>query len=368
MTAVRAVRAKFNFTIPTMTTTSILNLSTSHDRLFFGDSGHGISRYDVVRHPIFQKLDKNMKKFFWDPALVDMSSEKRSFESMTGPEQFVFTSNLKRQILLDSVQGRAPMLTFGPFCSDPTLENCLATWGFFETIHSESYTHILRAIYPDPKIVVDDIPNIRQIADCATSIAFAYDTLQQHSSKENLYLALIAANALESLRFYVSFACTFSFSQRGFVEGSAKIVKLIARDETQHVALTQHILKTLPKDDPDFSQILLDCAPKALLLFEEAAEQEKEWAKYLFSEGPILGLSEDILCTYVDHLLHRRTHALGIAKTGTPRNPNPIPWIDKWFTNDNVQVAPQEVEFGGYLSQVALQNDLMDLDVSFLLK
>jgi ribonucleoside-diphosphate reductase beta chain len=350
------------------TPNTILNLSTSQDRLFFGESGHGISRYDVIRYPIFQKLDKNMKKFFWDPSLVDMSAEKRSFESMTEPEQFVFTSNLKRQILLDSVQGRAPMLTFGPYCTDPTLENCLSTWGFFETIHSESYTHIIRAIYPDPRVVVDDIPNIKEIADCAKSIAMVYDALTTNPSKENLYLSLMAANALESLRFYVSFGSTFSFAQRGFVEGSAKIVKLIARDEVQHIAVTQHILKTLPKDDPEFIQIAGDCASKSLAIFEEAAEQEKQWAQYLFSHGPILGLSEGILMSYVDYLLQKRTHSLGIAKAGTPRGQNPIPWIDKWFTNDNVQVAPQEVEIGGYLSQASLQNDLIDLNVAAILE
>ncbi len=344
-----------------MKTNSVLTLSTNPDKLFFGDSGHGISRYDIVRYPVLQKLNKHMRSLFWEPALVDMSNERRSFEGMTEAEQFVFTANLKRQILLDSIQGRAPMLAFAPYCTDPMLENCISTWSFFETIHSESYTHIIRAIYPDPSAVVDGIGEIKEIADCATSISAAYDKLQRKGTKENLYLGLIAANALEALRFYVSFACTFSFAERGSVEGSAKIVKLIARDEAQHLSLTQHCLKILPKDDPEFIQIIEDNKDKAIAIFEEAATQEKEWAKFLFSNGPILGLNENILGEYVDYLLSRRLNTLGLATPGLSRPKNPIPWIDKWFTSDNAQVAPQETEIMSYLSSVALENDLNSL-------
>ena len=224
-----------------------ISLTTSSSKLFFGEEGHGLSRYDVVRYPTLIKLNEKMQSFFWRPVEIDMSQEKRSFDSMTESEKFVFTSNLKRQILLDSIQGRAPSLVFLPHCTDPSLENCIVTWGFFETIHSESYTHILRAIYPDPSVVFDDLPNIKEIADCATSITQAYDNLMNHTSKKNIYLALIAANALEAIRFYVSFACTFSFLERGLVEGSAKMVKLIARDEAEHLALVQHIIKLLDR-------------------------------------------------------------------------------------------------------------------------
>jgi ribonucleoside-diphosphate reductase beta chain len=206
-------------------------MNVTPDKLFFGESGHGISRYDIIRYSTLDKIDEKMKSFYWNPKEIDLSQERRSFSSMTDIEQFVFTSNLKRQILLDSIQGRSPTLAFLPYCSDPILENCLTTWAFFETIHSQSYTHIIRSIYPDPKIVIDDMPNIKQITDCATDITKVYDELIKNPNKENLYLGLISANALEALRFYVSFACTFSFLERGLVEGSAKIVKLIARDE-----------------------------------------------------------------------------------------------------------------------------------------
>lgn len=335
---------------------TVLNLNIDSDRLFFGSTGHGISRYDKPRYPVLQKLNKNMRSLFWEPEKTDMAGEKRSFNSMTDAEQFVFTENLKRQILLDSIQGRAPSIVFMPYCTDPMLENCLATWGFFETIHSESYTHILKSIYPDPSVVVDSIPAIQPIADCAASIARAYDNMQNNPSKENLYLALIAANALEGIRFYVSFACTFNFGERAMVTGSADVVRSIARDETQHLALTQHILKLLPQDDVEFIEIIADNHDRALGIYTEAKEQEKKWANYLFSQGPILGLTEGILHSYVDHLFQKQASAVGL-RVG-PKVQNPIPSISKWLSSESLQVAPQELEIPYYLSASSLSNDL----------
>jgi len=335
---------------------SVLNLTSQSDKLFFGNSGHGIARYDVVRYPVFSKMDAKMKGFYWRPVEIDVSQEKRSFEKMTASEQFVFISNLKRQILLDSIQGRAPSLVFLPQCTDSSLENCILTWGFMESIHSESYTHILRAIFADPSVVFDDLPNIKEIADCASEISFAYDNMINAPSKENLYLALIAANALEAIRFYVSFACTFSFAERGMVDGSAKIVRFIARDEAEHLALTQNIIKVLPKDDKDFIEIANDNREKARAIFIAAAEQEKIWARYLFKAGPVLGLNEKILCDYVDYLLLRRMKAVGLSADVSYKGNNPIPWIDKHLSSSNIQVAPQEVEVPSYLS-ASIKND-----------
>lgn len=346
----------------------VMNLSAFSEKMFFGGNGHGIARYDVERYPIFGKVNETMRGFFWQPKEYDVSREKSDFEKkMTEQDRFVFTANLSRQILLDSVQGRAPAMVFLPHCTDPSLENCILTWGFMESIHSESYTHIIRAIYPDPSSVFESIPSIGPIADCATSISMAYDAMITNPNKENLYLALVAANALEAIRFYVSFACTFSFLERGLVEGSAKIVKAIARDEAQHLALTQHIIKLLPKDDPDFVQIMGDLREKAEAIFLEAAIQEKAWAKYLFSNGPIMGLSEEILCQYVDYLLARRSKAIGLSNLTHYRGSHPMQWVEKHFGSSNIQLAPQEVELSSYLAN-SVRNDIASADFGSLWK
>ena len=339
---------------------STLNLTSQSDRLFFGESGHGIARYDQPRHTIFTTLNDKMKSLFWNPKEIDVSNEKASFNKMTDAEKFVFTENLKRQILLDSIQGRSPSLVFIPHCTDSSLENCLITWGFFESLHSESYTHIIRAIYPDPSAVFDDIPSIQPIADCAGSITEAYDRMMRTPSKENLYLALIAANALEAIRFFVSFACTFSFAERGLVEGSAKEIKLIARDEAQHLALVQHILKRLPKDDPEFIEIIGDLRPQALQIFDDTADQEKAWSPYIFQHGSILGLNEKIMCDAIDYWLPRRKAGAGLILPAKSDRSHPIPWIEKWLSDVDYQPAPQEVEGTAYLTS-SLRNDVSEL-------
>jgi len=341
---------------------SVLNLNVHSDKLFFGEAGHGISRYDTVRYPILDKLNEKMQSFYWRPIEIDMSQEKRSFNSMTDVEQFVFTENLKRQILLDSIQGRAPVLTFLPVCSDPSLENCLLTWSFFESIHSQSYTHIIRAIYPDPKVIIDEMPSIQAIADCAHDITSAYDAMVSNQTKENLYLALIAANALEAIRFYVSFACTFSFNERALVEGSGKIVKLIARDEIQHLAFVQHVLKLLPKDDPEFIQIIGDNRERAIKIIDSACDQEKDWGNYLFKDGSIIGLNEGIICDTVDFFGTRTKRNAGLITDTTKLN-HPIPWIEKHLNSNNMQVAPQEAEIASYLTS-SVKNDIADIDFS----
>jgi len=340
---------------------STLNLTAASDHLFFGESGHGLARYDIPRYPIFKKMNDKMRSLYWNFEEVDMSQEKASFNKMTDAEQWVFTENLKRQILLDSIQGRAPALVFLPHCTDSSLENCLTTWQFFESLHSESYTYIIKAIYPDPTVVYDAIPSIRPIADCAISISTVYDHMMAHPNKENLFLALIAANALEALRFFVSFACTFSFAERGLVEASAKQVKFIARDETQHLALVQHLLKALLKDDPEFVEIMGDLRPQAIQLFDETAEQEKQWCPYIFQHGSVLGLNEKILSDYIDYLLPRRKAAAGLTTTTRFERTNPIPWIDKWLSDSSYQPAPQEVEGTAYLTS-SLKNDVSELN------
>jgi ribonucleoside-diphosphate reductase beta chain len=341
---------------------SVLNFNVKPNQLFFGSSGHGVSRYDIVRYPILDKLNEKMQSFFWRPQEIDMSQERRSFNSMSDVEQFVFTENLKRQILLDSIQGRAPALVFLPYCSDPMLENCLLTWSFFESIHSQSYTHIIRAIFSDPQAVIDEMPNIQAIADCAHDITTAYDEMVLNPSKENLYLALIAANALEAIRFYVSFACTFSFNERALVEGSGKIVKLIARDEIQHLAFVQHILKLLPKDDPEFIQIIGDNRDKAIQIIDSACDQEKDWGNYLFKDGSIIGLNEGIICDTVDFFGIRTKRNAGLITDTTKLN-HPIPWIEKHLNSHSMQVAPQEAEIASYLAS-SVKNDMADIDFS----
>lgn len=367
--------------------------------MFFGQNVN-VARYDQQKYETFEKLIEKQLSFFWRPEEIDVSKDRIDYASLPEHEKHIFISNLKYQTLLDSVQGRGPNTVLLPICSIPELETWIATWDFSETIHSRSYTHIIRNIVNDPSIIFDDIVENPEIQKRAKPIAQYYDDLilesqlyQIHGNdvwyrqkedglvvvansrdelmsgdwknvtlfelKRKLYLCLQSINALEAIRFYVSFSCSFAFAERGLMEGNAKIIKLIARDEALHLTGTQHILNIMASgiDDPDFAQIAEDCKEDSIKLFQDVVEQEKEWAKYLFKDGSMVGLNEEILTQYVEYIANIRMNAIGLGTPYETKN-NPIPWINAWLTSDNVQVAPQEVEISSYLvGQIDAQVD-----------
>ena len=334
-------------------------------RAFF-DEPVTIQRYDTMKYRQFDKLTDKQLGFFWRPEEIDILRDAKDFKDLSDHEKHIFTSNLKRQILLDSVQGRAPTAAFGPICSLPELETWFQTWTFSETIHSRSYTHIIRNIYSNPSKIFDEMMDIAEIVDCAGDISKYYDTLidmnQRAASathghlvpipyqhKRALWMALMSVNVLEGIRFYVSFACSWAFAEVKKMEGNAKIIKFIARDENLHLAGTQTLLKLLPKDDDDFAQIAEETKEECIKLFIDAVDQEKAWAKYLFKDGSMIGLNEQLLSEYIEWIAHKRMTAVGLPCPYKIAS-NPLPWTQKWIAGGDVQVAPQEVELSSYIS------------------
>jgi len=324
----------------------------------FFDEGVDIARYDQVKYPQLDKITEKQLGFFWRPEEVDVSKDKKDFNELTDHERHIFTSNLKRQILLDSVQGRAPNMAFLPIASLPELENWIETWSFFETIHSRSYTHIIRNVYPNPSEVFDKMLDIQEILDCGKDIAKYYDDLildnnsatNTMSHKRSLYMSMLSANALEGIRFYVSFACSWAFAELKKMEGNAKIIKFIARDENTHLAATTVILKNLLKEDKDMERIAKKYEKDAIKLFVDVIEQEKAWAKFLFKDGSMIGLNQTILEDYVEWIGCKRMRALSLPCPYTVPQMNPLPWTEKWISGGNVQVAPQETEITSYVT------------------
>ena len=349
-----------------------VNDKSNLERTMFLDGSVDIARYDTLKYRQFDKLTDKQLGFFWRPEEVDVLRDAKDFKELTPFEQHIFTSNLKRQILLDSVQGRSPNLAFLPLVSLPELETWIETWAFNETIHSRSYTHIIRNVYSNPSDVFDELLSIPEIVDCAKGISKYYDDLIDYSIayqhlgfgkhtvngaeividryelKRKLWLAINSVNALEGIRFYVSFACSWAFAELKKMEGNAKIIKLIARDENIHLGSTQTLIKLLPQDDKDFAKIKEETAKQCEEMFLEAAEQEKTWARYLFKDGSMIGLNTQLLCDYVDWLTCKRMAAIGLH-CGIKAGSNPLPWTAKWIAGAEVQVAPQETEISSYV-------------------
>ena len=334
--------------------------------------GPTIQRYDTLKYKQFDQLTDKQLGFFWRPEEVDIYQDAKDFKSLTPHEQHIFTSNLKRQILLDSVQGRAPAESFGSIVSLPELENWIITWTFSETIHSRSYTHIIRNIYSNPSKIFDEMMDIEEIVDCADSISGYYDELikmagyynllgegrhgvngdivvvDKYEMKKLLYLTLMSVNILEGVRFYVSFACSWAFAELKKMEGNAKIIKLIARDENLHLASTQMMLKLLRKEDADFEKIAIETEAECIQMFVDAVDQEKAWADYLFKDGSMIGLNTELLSQYIEFIATRRMTNVKLDSPYSIKN-NPLPWTQKWISGAEVQVAPQETEITSYV-------------------
>ena len=345
---------------------SVLNKDKSIDftkqPMFFGPELQ-VQRYDDMKYPIFDKLNQQQLGYFWRPEEVSLQKDRNDYLQLNEQQKFIFTSNLKYQTMLDSVQGRGPCLAFLPFVSLPEIEGCIVTWDFIETIHSRSYTYIIKNLYSNPSEVFDTIIEDEKIERRSQSVTKTYDDLihlgyqwslnpdkvDMMELKKKMYLAMVTVNILEGLRFYVSFACSFAFGELKLLEGSAKIISFIARDESQHLAMSQTIINNWRNgDDKDVLKIMKEQEKEVYKMYDEAVQEEKRWATYLFSKGSMIGLSEKLLHQFVEYMANRRMKAIGLEPKYDQKH-NPLPWVDHWLNSRSLQNAPQETEIESYV-------------------
>ena len=358
-----------------MTVFNTEDVDTKKQPMFFGKP-LGVQRYDSYKYPAFENLTKQQLGYFWRPEEVSLQKDRGDYHTLRPEQRHIYTSNLKYQIMLDSVQGRGPAMAFLPYCSLPELEACIEVWGFMEMIHSRSYTYIIKNVYSNPSEVFDTILSDDRILERASSVTGAYDEFIDHAQqwgssnmwdpdmkdspssqweikevKRKLYRAIANVNILEGIRFYVSFACSFAFGELKLMEGSAKIISLIARDENQHLVITQNILNNWRKgDDPEMKQIMKEEQEWTYKQFDLCVNEEKHWADYLFKDGSMIGLNDKLLQQYVEWIANRRLKAIGLSPAyDIPAAHNPLPWTQHWLSSKGLQVAPQETEVESYV-------------------
>jgi len=360
-----------------MTVFNTKEVNTKKQPMFFGKP-LGVQRYDNFKYPVFDKLTTQQLGYFWRPEEVSLQKDRGDYQTLRPEQKHIYTSNLKYQIMLDSVQGRAPGMAFIPYCSLPELEACMEVWGFMEMIHSRSYTYIIKNVYPDASEVFDTIIKEPKILERAASVTESYDdfineaqqwgqsnlwrdmdkslntslpVLEMKEVKRKLYRAVANVNILEGIRFYVSFACSFAFGELKLMEGSAKIISLIARDENQHLVITQSILNNWRKgDDPEMVEIMKEEEEWTYQMFDKCVNEEKKWAEYLFKNGSMIGLNDKLLFQYVEWIANKRLRGIGLKQQyDIPAKNNPLPWTTHWISSKGLQVAPQETEVESYM-------------------
>ena len=358
-----------------MTVFNTEDIDTKKQPMFFGKP-LGVQRYDNFKYPQFENLTKQQLGYFWRPEEVSLQKDRGDYQTLRPEQKHIYTSNLKYQIMLDSVQGRAPGMAFLPYCSLPELEACMEVWSFMEMIHSRSYTYVIKNVYPDPSEVFDTIIKDDRILQRASTVTESYDDFinsaqlwgtgnmwrdefrgsptaewEMMDVKRKLYRAVANVNILEGIRFYVSFACSFAFGELKLMEGSAKIISLIARDENQHLAITQNILNKWRRgDDPDMVKIMKEEEQWTYAMFDRCVNEEKLWAEYLFKDGSMIGLNDKLLQQYVEWIANRRMKSIGLKPVyDIPAKNNPLPWTEHWISSKGLQVAPQETEVESYI-------------------
>ena len=358
-----------------MTVFNKSKVDTKNQPMFFGQP-LGVQRYDEYKYPVFDKLTQQQLGYFWRPEEVSLQKDRSDYQTLRPEQKHIFTSNLKYQIMLDSVQGRGPGMAFIPYCSLPELEACMTVWEFMEMVHSRSYTYIIKNVYSNPGDVFDTILDDPNVMSRAASVTESYDDFIEHAHqydgstmwdlaregnatgqwerrelKRKLYRAVANVNILEGIRFYVSFACSFAFGENKLMEGSAKILSLIARDESQHLVITQNILKNWSKgDDKEMMEIAKEEQSYVTEMFKRTVDEEKSWANYLFKDGSMIGLNDRLLYNYVEWIANRRMKAIGLAPMyDIPAKNNPLPWTEHWLNSKGQQNAPQETEIESYV-------------------
>lgn len=355
------------------------NLTTKTDylnrKMFLDPAGPvTIQRFEEVKYNKLAKFEQEARGFFWVPEEISLTKDSQDFKDASATVKHIFTSNLLRQTALDSLQGRGPSQIFTPVCSIPELEALMYNWSFFETnIHSRSYSHIIRNIYNVPKDVFNTIHDTQEIVDMASSVGNYYDNLhtincavemgqkvKEEDHIDAIWLALNASYALEAFRFMVSFATSLAMVENRIFIGNGNIISLILQDEIGHKDWTGWIINQVVKEDPRFAAARVRCEAEVYKLYTEVIREEKDWAKYLFKHGPVIGLNANILIDFVDYTAAAALKEIGIKYLEPAPRSTPIPWFNKHVDTSKKQTALQENESTNYV--IGVMSDQLDYD------
>jgi ribonucleoside-diphosphate reductase beta chain len=347
-----------------MTNTYDLSKPTNYlKRKMFLDGVVTVQRFEEYRQPKIAKFEELQRGFFWVPEEISLTKDKMDHKDASEAVKHIFTSNLLRQTALDSIQGRAPVQIFSPVVSLPELESLVSIWSMFETnIHSKSYSHIIRNVYGVPKEEFNKIHDTAEIVGMAANIGRYYEDLhilncrkevgediELYTHKRAIWMALHASYALEALRFMVSFATSLAMVENKIYIGNGNIISLILQDELLHTEWTAWLINNVGKDDADFVKLEEECKDEVYALYQEVVNEEKAWADYLFSKGPVIGLNAAILQDFVDHTAFNRLKDIGIKYAGEHPKASPIPWFNKHTNINKKQSALQETESTNYV-------------------
>jgi len=383
---------KMKTTLNMETSVSIYNpqkIDFSKEKLFFG-AGKNSQRFDVLKYPILDKSNDTQQGFDWKHDEIPLGKDTKDFKTKANEAQkWVIEKTFQKLIFLDSVQGRGPVMIFGQIATLPELENVINVWQYFEgNKHSRTYTEILRALYSNPDEIFNQAFEVQELQKIASDIGGVYEKTYQsvieyiyctqrdltyteeqlEELKKDLLRCLFEINALEGIRFYSSFAAIWAMDKsESLFPGCSENLQFICRDENEHLALTQNLLKFLRKhEDEEFIEAYNDIKDELEDRYYEIYFEEVEWVKFLFSKGSYIGMNEEILLRYLNYITIRRMKSLGINPTkeklgGMYITKNPLPWIDTYINMDKNEKLPQEEKILNYVTG-GIEQDVSEID------
>ena len=380
-------------------TTKIFNtgetVRSKDTRLFLGEnsSNRNIQTYHAPKYPWILEFAEELRALGnWSKNEIDLSKEKKDFDSLSKAGRHIFEKGLKFGIALDSCAGRSPLRLFSEsgLSNNPEWELYLTNHQNNELLHSESYTEMVRAIFNDvddfiESIITDDFvlqraESILKELDKVTDILnrreanlTAWDAGWQntvfHRSddedfindnlvKKCIYKSAIILNMFEGIRFFATFVTAWSFSEQPekLLAGSSNIFKLIARDEMIHLDVFQKVIKLLrTSEEEGFFEVINEMEDEIYELFRTAHKEEMDWIEHLFSKGsPLIGMNEAILKEYMDYIFAVRMTNIGMDPDviGLKLKTNPLPWVDNYLDSSHIKSAPQEIESVNYVAAI----------------
>lgn len=382
---------------------TIFNLDKTNlltEPMFFGNPLN-IQRFDEQKYFVFESLFEKQLSFFWRPEEIDISKDIAQYQHQLTPKQkHIFISNISYQILMDSVNSRAPSIAFLPFVTIPELEQNFIIWSMMELIHSRSYTHIIKAIEPNPDYIFDNILTNANIIERGKFISKYYDDFIEYSTYyrmfgygtftinndkiikidaktlyKKLYMALISVYILEGVRFYQSFVCSFAFPNQkpSLMVGTSNILALISRDEHQHTGIVTNIIRTYKNHEKNslMTEIMNECQNEVMELFKYSYIQEANWTDYLFDGDEddstiLLGLNGKLLKQYTRVIINKRLLAIGLPMLfpddGLKHN---LQWTNSYFGTEDEErstASPQDTEFVDYQLGKLNTNSIIDFN------
>jgi len=364
-------------------------------RLFLGEDScnRNIQTYHDPKYPWILDFAEEMRAIGnWSKNEIDLSKEKKDFESLDEAGKHIYESGLKFAITLDSCAGRAPLQLFnnGGISNNPEWELYITNHQNNELLHSESYTEMVRALYNDVDNFIEGIIDDEHVQRRATSILAGFDwatsvfdrmdanaavlsysladskpfpEVTERMVKEAIYKSAVILNMFEGIRFFCTFVTNWSFSEQPekLMAGSSNVFKLIARDEMIHLDVFQRVIKMLNTDESEgFTDVAKDLEDEVYEMYATGYKEEMEWIEYLFSKGsPLIGMNEEILKQYMDYIFAIRLTNIGLdpKRLGLELGENPLPWVDNYLDSTNVKSAPQEIESVNYVAAIDLSKD-----------